>query len=512
MKKVFLLYAMLLAVLSVVTACSKVGEIVITKTDYKTDIHLYSVIKDDSIHHDLDILSSIITENASIISKSYFLSSDSIFKGGGNFIITGGDGLSWYFRVFGFDFYFIPGHIINIIGEERFNDWINGFEVISLYGYRDPREASMRTMIEDFGISEIDIITAQENALGMTMIEIDSLVTWARNVEMPPVVWDDETRKAFRWRDGVMSMSDIQALLSNDVNEIWAAFPGYGILHNGRVYSPEWLFSNTERAIYGELIPLSDLESVVYNAINNFGFIGEITDIAMHTLQTAQQTLHSPTPHQLTFNLTTGVNTTNPTPNLITPVTLNAWDVIANSLSIEGMSIYSETHDNAPVMRGYNFIGWYLDQNFTTPLTPTFRMPPRNVTLYAKWEVDPTPQPQYFTIKFNMNTWGWDATIPAYINPILVQEGTAILHASNLPSQEPSRLGYMFMGWSKSGLQGSWWSPPVIGTNDRMPSHDLTLYAVWEQRFGIWEPFKDTAEPYEVNETNVEYKGYEEYS
>ena len=114
-----------------------------------------------------------------------------------------------------------------------------------------------------------------------------------------------------------------------------------------------------------------------------------------------------------------------------------------------------------------------------------------------------------FTLAFNMNTWGWDAKIPTYINPILVQEGAVILHANNFPSQEPSRLGYMFMGWSKSSLQGSWWSPPVIGINDHMPSHDLTLYAVWERSFGIWEPLEATDEPYEINEPDAEYRGYE---
>ena len=96
----------------------------------------------------------------------------------------------------------------------------------------------------------------------------------------------EEMDELNRWAER-FSLSDIQALFSNDVNVIWTAFPGHGILHNNNAYSPEWLFANIERAVYGELIPLHDLERVIDTAENHFGFINEITAEATTTIQAA---------------------------------------------------------------------------------------------------------------------------------------------------------------------------------------------------------------------------------
>lgn len=38
-----------------------------------------------------------------------------------------------------------------------------------------------------------------------------------------------------------------------------------------------------------------------------------------------------------------------------------------------------------PVREGYDFIGWYFDQDFTNQFNLTY-MPPQNLTIYAKWE------------------------------------------------------------------------------------------------------------------------------
>ena len=54
-----------------------------------------------------------------------------------------------------------------------------------------------------------------------------------------------------------------------------------------------------------------------------------------------------------------------------------------------------------PTRDGYEFMGWYLNPAFVTPLTEITRMPARDVTLYARWQplTPPTP-PDIHTIIF----------------------------------------------------------------------------------------------------------------
>jgi uncharacterized repeat protein (TIGR02543 family) len=159
------------------------------------------------------------------------------------------------------------------------------------------------------------------------------------------------------------------------------------VLHNNKVYSPEWLLNNTERAIFGELIPLDGFQ-------NAFEIIAPDSEIMMNATtihQTAQTTLNNPTPFTLNFNLNTNVDGISPftttTPANIQPTTLNAWDEILNTLA--------ENHNDFPAnptRDGYTFVGWYLDAEFTTLITDTFRMPARNATLYARWQKNEPPQ------------------------------------------------------------------------------------------------------------------------
>jgi len=297
----------------------------------------------------------------------------SIFIGEGPWIVLGGDGLSWYYNVFGEDFYFMPMHIVNLIDSQQFSDWVSQFEWYES-GLRDGREWGLRAAIQEFNISMEAIIAAIEEVFDLPMSEIDYLVTWARTVEMPPAVWNDEAWEARRWRSH-KSLSDIEALFSNDVNVIWAAFPGFGVLHNNRAYSPEWILNNTERAIYGELIHLSDIQLVIDTAVNDFLFINDITDTAIATHQSALAAYNSPTPipFQLSFDLGLGA-----APSNIPPITVNAWDGIPQALSAH------QVED--PTKVEYEFLGWYLDDSFTIQITDTFRMPARNATLYARWE------------------------------------------------------------------------------------------------------------------------------
>ena len=100
----------------------------------------------------------------------------------------------------------------------------------------------------------------------------------------PSRVTDEEMGEAFwSWQ---YSFSDVEALLSHDVSLLWQAFPGYGVYHNGRVYSPEWIMQNIEQAVTVERIPLAEVERIVEMASDFSYFLGDVVVSAETFLQT----------------------------------------------------------------------------------------------------------------------------------------------------------------------------------------------------------------------------------
>jgi len=400
---------------------------------------------------------SIEVASIALAYEEHILLRQHIFMGKGDMVITGGDGMSWYYRPFGFDYHFIPMHVIDHIGGNEFHEWRVQFELLNPYGLRD---FSLRALVASFGISMNDMIVMHEEILGRPISEIDELVIWARTVDVPSTECNDEAFKATVWRSW-KSSSDFEALFSNDANVIWAAFPGFGVLYNDNVYSPEWILNNTERALYGELIPLSDIYRVLNTAIYDFWFINELTDTATIIYQSAYTTYASSTPFQLSFELNGGVG--------IPPITLNAWDIIMDALTV-----------SVPVRAGYEFMGWYLDENFTVEITDVFRMPARNATLYARWELS---MPTYHQLSFNLGNTPSNPTTPATISLIDMPVGVNILGflAGNHDGfvDSPTREGYNFLGWYMDASFAS-----RLTTTTTMPSGDVSLFARWERNPG----------------------------
>ena len=196
------------------------------------------------------------------------------------------DALDWYSQVFGgIGFNSIPGHIIDMVGSDIFHEWTQQFQSHNRpYGWRNRREANLRTFIEDFNISKEEIIRAEELLTGIPIDEIEELVTWARSVDMFALPFE-ERLKAANWLNQ-RSLSDINALFSNDVYEIWAAFPGAGVIQNGKVYSPEWILNNMYVAIHVEEIPLYEIVRVI-NASMEFhsGYLSRVVSSAITTFQ-----------------------------------------------------------------------------------------------------------------------------------------------------------------------------------------------------------------------------------
>jgi M6 family metalloprotease-like protein/uncharacterized repeat protein (TIGR02543 family) len=84
-----------------------------------------------------------------------------------------------------------------------------------------------------------------------------------------------------------------------------------------------------------------------------------------------------------------------------------------------------------PIKEGYQFEGWYVDQDFSRPFTFS-TIPEESLTLYAKW---------------GLNTY----TVEFYdYNGFLIGKAD-VEHGQNVTAPEsPSREGYSFEGWSKN--------------------------------------------------------------
>ncbi len=121
---------------------------------------------------------------------------------------------------------------------------------------------------------------------------------------------------------------------------------------------------------------------------------------------------------------------------------------------------------------GYQFSGWSETPDGSgTVYQPNdlFRMPPRNVTLYAVWRELPTPG--HNVIYDGNGAAAGQVPVDPY-NPYESDAVVTVLdNTGNLANP-----GYRFAGWSLSPDGSVVYRP---GDSFRMPSGDVTLYAVW---------------------------------
>mgnify|MGYP000427526272 CR=1 FL=1 len=107
-----------------------------------------------------------------------------------------------------------------------------------------------------------------------------------------------------------------------------------------------------------------------------------------------------------------------------------------------------------PSLTGKNFIGWFEDENFTTPVTWT-EIPAGETTIYGQWE------DIVYTITYEENG-GSEVTDETHVYKDLLTEPTP-----------PSKDGYIFIGWYIDQALS-------IGfAFDQMPDQNITLYAKW---------------------------------
>ena len=121
-----------------------------------------------------------------------------------------------------------------------------------------------------------------------------------------------------------------------------------------------------------------------------------------------------------------------------------------------GDKINSNLPEEKPTKTGYTFIGWVKENGST--LTDNDVMDEKGYTLYASWEVNG------YELSFDLA--GGEGNIPT----TTVKYGDKI--NSNLPSTEPTKVGYTFAGWVK--VDGS-----TLTDDDVMSENGYVVYASW---------------------------------
>ena len=106
-----------------------------------------------------------------------------------------------------------------------------------------------------------------------------------------------------------------------------------------------------------------------------------------------------------------------------------------------------------PLLEGFHFTGWYLDEAYTLPFELT-EMPARDVTLYARFE------PRVYTVSYVLEGGVFEGEV--------VRQFTLFDAPDTLPL--PTREGHQFDGWFMFDL-------PVTSLQD--VSSDVVLRATW---------------------------------
>jgi uncharacterized repeat protein (TIGR02543 family) len=104
---------------------------------------------------------------------------------------------------------------------------------------------------------------------------------------------------------------------------------------------------------------------------------------------------------------------------------------------------------------GYSFNGWYSDIGLTNEFTETM-MPPHNLTLYAKWQINS------YTVNFETNGG-------STIDSQNIAYGSLVTRPA-----DPVRANYIFLGWYKAPVLLTQWN---FGSD--VVTGPTTLYAIW---------------------------------
>ena len=112
-----------------------------------------------------------------------------------------------------------------------------------------------------------------------------------------------------------------------------------------------------------------------------------------------------------------------------------------------------------PIKAGYNFLGWFADEAYDTPLEKIKKGTTNNVEAYAKWEI------ANYVINYEL-----DGGTNNQSNPATFTIEDEVLFAA------PTKSGYDFLGWYSDKAY-----TVVIEKIEKGTVLDLTVYAKWEK-------------------------------
>lgn len=121
----------------------------------------------------------------------------------------------------------------------------------------------------------------------------------------------------------------------------------------------------------------------------------------------------------------------------------------------------------AATRKGYDFLGWYKDESFKTPVSQIYADIAGNITLYAKWKA------KTYSIAYVLNGGSNDSG-----NPSKYTYGVGVT-----AFKAPIRTGYKFLGWYKDSDFKT-----AISTIGKTATGKHTLYAKWQKK----EPYSKT--------------------
>lgn len=155
--------------------------------------------------------------------------------------------------------------------------------------------------------------------------------------------------------------------------------------------------------------------------------------------------------------------TPDPDPNPTYTVTFdsNGGSAVASQTVVAGQTA---TEPEAPTRSGYRFVAWYSNSTLTE-LYNFETLVIANITLYAKWELNNSSDPDaIYTVTFDCN----DGSADVY-KILSVKNGEKV----SAPSTDPKRNLYRFTGWYEepSGAVAFDFDNPITG--------DVTIYAGW---------------------------------
>lgn len=244
---------------------------------------------------------------------------------------------------------------------------------------------------------------------------------------------------------------------ASDIQKDYSNFAGWfgKIEYNGKTYyfDKEMLKSNQEHLNDLEYLSnvftddLSELESK--NAFTGFSYLTNSED------EKFEKNAHK------YFFLNLGL-----TPNYVAKWTYKTYTlkVETNCSEIEDLSSNLEYDSDIMLPNlsrvGYEFLGYYADENFNEPFTFT-KMPNKNVTAYARWKV------LSFEIFFESN------------GGTTIGNRTFDYLQRVYPPITPTKTGYNFIGWfTDIDLTEEY----NFSSGNIMPAHNFTLYAKWEKQ------------------------------